>query len=424
MNDVIRYIYEYPADIGRHVGFADLTDDLHNDWLRWFVFGDDDGLLLAHRNSYKTSCLALAIALVIILHPDWRIIFQRKTDEDVVEVLDMVSNIMRHPYFLAISERLWGCPVTLTENARTRLSVNIKRGISGAPNVRGFGISSSITGKHCEILFYDDIVNIKDRISKAERNNTKRIMQEYQNIRKAGGRLVGTGTPWHKDDAYSLIPVEQKHVYDYRKTGLIEDTRLAILRSSMTPSLFAANYELKHIADEDSIFKTEARFTTNADAIHDGVMHVDAAYGGSDGTAVTVVKKMGDGSYVAYGKRYEGHFSKHLSNIADIHKRMRAGTVWCEDNADKGFLRKELVALGIPAKGYHESTNKYVKISTIGLNAWPNTIWLSETDPDYLSEILDYTENAEHDDSPDSYASLIRQIDKPAAFVGLSRDRF
>ncbi len=39
---------------------------------------------------------------------------------------------------------------------------------------------------------------------------------------------------------------------------------------------------------------------------------------------------------------------------------------------------------------------------------WKDVVFLSDTDPDYLAEILDYTETAEHDDCPDSLASLIR----------------
>ena len=41
---------------------------------------------------------------------------------------------------------------------------------------------------------------------------------------------------------------------------------------------------------------------------------------------------------------------------------------------------------------------------------WKDVIFLEDSDPDYINQILDYTENAEHDDSPDSCASLVREI--------------
>ena len=55
--------------------------------------------------------------------------------------------------------------------------------------------------------------------------------------------------------------------------------------------------------------------------------------------------------------------------------------------------------------------NKYVKISTYLRKNWKNITWLDETDPEYINEILDYSEFADHDDSPDSAASLLRYME-------------
>lgn len=60
--------------------------------------------------------------------------------------------------------------------------------------------------------------------------------------------------------------------------------------------------------------------------------------------------------------------------------------------------------------GYHESMNKFVKISTYLKKHWTSILFIQDTDPEYINEILDYTENAAHDDSPDSLASIIRKL--------------
>ena len=52
----------------------------------------------------------------------------------------------------------------------------------------------------------------------------------------------------------------------------------------MSDSLFAANYELKHIADQDAMFHNPV-FTSEESLLHNGIGHVDAAYGGADATA-------------------------------------------------------------------------------------------------------------------------------------------
>jgi hypothetical protein len=52
--------------LGRALGYADLTDDIHGLWLREIAYGRGDITLQAHRGSYKTSCLTLAIALLML----------------------------------------------------------------------------------------------------------------------------------------------------------------------------------------------------------------------------------------------------------------------------------------------------------------------------------------------------------------------
>ena len=53
--------------------------------------------------------------------------------------------------------------------------------------------------------------------------------------------------------------------------------------------------------------------------------------------------------------------------------------------------------------------NKYIKISTYLKSNWSRIIFIKGTDTEYINQILDYTENATHDDAPDSLASLIRE---------------
>ena len=56
--------------------------------------------------------------------------------------------------------------------------------------------------------------------------------------------------------------------------------------------------------------------------------------------------------------------------------------------------------------------NKHIKISTYLKENWAKVFFLDATDPEYIAEILDYNEHAQHDDCPDSLASAIRQLGK------------
>jgi hypothetical protein len=42
------------------------------------------------------------------------------------------------------------------------------------------------------------------------------------------------------------------------------------------------------------------------------------------------------------------------------------------------------------------------------LKIWKDVIFVDGTDEDYINQICDYNEEAEHDDCPDSCASLAR----------------
>jgi hypothetical protein len=404
--DYLDLIYEEPYKIGQWLGF-DLLTELHNEWLKDMIFNPDDETLLAHRGSYKTTCLSVAFTLIMIIYPNKNIIFTRKTDDDVKEVIKQTAKMLKNPLIKYIARKIYEKDLVLIEESAFSITTNLMTATKGASQILGAGIKTSLTGKHADLVFTDDIVNVKDRISKAERDLIKLQYQELQNIKNRDGRIFNTGTKWHKQDAIEeLMP--NKKIYDCYSTGLIPRSTIEDIRQSMTPSLFAANYELKHIADADALF-TNPTFTNDEKLIHNGICHIDAAYGGADGSVLTIIKDMGD-KLIVLGKRRNKHIDDCLDEFLTIKKQYLGGSIDCEDNGDKGYLAKEIRNKGDFANTYHENMNKYIKISTYLKKWWGNIMFLEDTDPDYINEILDYTENAEHDDSPDSLASIIRKL--------------
>lgn len=403
---LVKLIKEKPVKIGILCGFDKLTD-LHNEWLKMMLFSKEDFTLQGHRGSYKTTCLSIAIALFMVIHPNKSIIFIRKTDDDVVEVITQVSKLLQTNVFKWIVQELYGVELALTQNTSFKINTNLNTSTQGRTQLLGIGSSGSLTGKHSDLVITDDIVNVKDRVSRAERERIKLVYYELQNIKNRGGRIFNTGTPWHKEDAISTI-MPNVSTYDCYSTGLIERKKLEEIRQSMTPSLFSANYELKHIADVEALF-TNPKFTDEKELIYDGIGHIDASYGGGDGTAYTICKQRGD-KFIMFGKRWNKHVDDCISEILQYQEMYRVGSISCERNADKGYLEKELRKLDVIVDGYSETTNKFIKISTYLRKHWNEIEWLEETDADYINEILDYTENAEHDDAPDSASCLIRKL--------------
>ena len=405
MEQAVNFLKTKPYKLGHLLGFTKLTL-LHNRWIIDMLKGKEDKTLQAHRGSFKTTCVSIALALIIVLLPNLKTLFIRKTDDDIKEVIAQVKKILESPQMRYFVRCIYGCDLRLIKSTANEISTNLSTDIKGTSQLVGMGTGSSLTGKHFDRIFTDDIVNLQDRISKAERDKTRAIYQELQNVKNRGGRIYNTGTPWHKDDAFSLMPNPEK--WDCYSTELMSNEEIAAIKEKMTPSLFAANYEMKHIAAEDVIFESPQ---TGADPalVEQGECHIDAAYGGEDYTAFTICRKK-DGKYYVYGRCWRKHIDDVQDDIIKLRQAFNAGRIHCENNGDKGYLGKALRQKGERVNIYHESTNKYLKITSYLKAEWKSVIFVAGTDDEYINQICDYNENAEHDDCPDSLASLIRQF--------------
>ena len=401
---VIHDIKKKPYKIARAVGFTDVREYPHNEWMREIVCGKGDYTLLAHRGSYKSSCLSVCIALIMVLFPDRNIIFLRKADNDVTEMVRMVKKALESDIIQNICVVLYKKKLLLTESTASSVTTNLYMSPSGSSQLLGIGRKSSITGKHADIVITDDICNISDRISKAERDRTKLQYQELQNIRNRGGRIINTGTRWHADDVFSLV--ENAQVYDYHATGLISEEKAQEIRSKMTPSLFACNYELRIIASEDVIF-TNPQTGAEPSTVEQGWAHLDAAYYGEDYTALTLMN-IHDAKFYVFGKTWRRHVDDVMDEIVAWCNKFNINKLYCERNADKGYVAQKLRERGLTVSTYNEHQNKYIKIVSHLKFEWSDVIFTKGTDDKYINQICDYNENAEHDDCPDSLASLIR----------------
>lgn len=372
------------------------------------IAGRVDETLQGHRGSYKTSCVSVALSLLILLRPSLRMLFIRKTDDDVKEIISQVKKILSTPQVAYFATVIWGVNLRLTTDNAFEISTNLSSDIKGTVQLRGVGSKASITGRHYDFIFTDDIVNLQDRASRAERNRVKDFYMELQNIKNPGGKIFNTGTPWHKDDCFSIMPEPEK--WDVYSTHILTEEEIQEKRDSMTASLFAANYQLKHIASDDVIFMDPV---TGADPamVEQGVMHIDAAFYGEDSTAWGIMTKHG-GKYYLYGKIKRQHVSACYDLIQKDYDRFMCKKIYIEDNADKGFVAKELRQIGMRTSSYTESMNKHLKISTFLVKIWKDVIFVDGTDNEYIDQICDYNENADHDDAPDNASCLARLFHK------------
>ena len=280
----VRLLRMYPYKFGRLVGFTKLTE-LHNEWMVDMINGKEDATLQAHRGSYKTTCVSIVLAILMILYPNEKIVFIRKTDTDSREIIKQTATILKSEFVAVIVRELYGIDLVV-EDTSNKINTNLSNDPRGTNQLVGRGAGGSITGQHYDRIFTDDIVTVSDRVSEPARESTKSFYQELQNVKNRGGRIYNTGTPWHKEDCFTIMPNAKQ--YDVLTTGLISEVEQEEIKSRMLPSLYAANYLLKHIAPEDVIFTNPKMHGDPAFLIGCNYCHVDAAYEGRDYTAFTI----------------------------------------------------------------------------------------------------------------------------------------
>lgn len=401
--------------IGNLVGFRELTE-LHSKWIHNFWKAKRTPYVLqAHRGAYKTSCVQLFIALFILLKPDKNIFYVRKTDSLAREIKKGVSDILVMPEFQALSQIIYGRGFNLIKDTANEIETDLPRGLGRRPTqFQCFGLDGKITGKHCDELIVDDIVDRNDRQSSSVREHTKDIWRElHANILKKEGCCIAIGTPWSEGDCFSIMPPADK--YDCYTTGILSEEQIAQKKQDTTKALFAANYELKFVADEDAVF-TDYKMLydrdigynlTGEDIIKNGICHIDAAYFGGDTTAFTILKKTSDGRYLVFGKMWDKHVQVCLGEILKLKEKYCAGSLYLETNGDKGYLAQELRQQGVRCLTYHEKRNKNEKITNVLLPKWKDIYFIQDTDLNYINQVMSYSPYCEHDDCVDSLASLV-----------------
>ena len=231
-------LMEKPAKAARLCGLTRLTDTLHGRWIREMVFGQGDMTLLAHRGSYKTTCLSFAMAVMLVVYPRKNLLFLRKTDSDVLEVLRQVKLLLATDTMQELTGRIYGSPVQVLRGDMWSVNTDCYAAIRGAPQLLGLGTGGSMTGKHADIILTDDIVNLQDRISVVERKRICGVYQELQNIRNLQAFQSTFDSVYHDffrklEEAYPELNNKDKLLCAYIKMNLLSKEIAPLLNISL-----------------------------------------------------------------------------------------------------------------------------------------------------------------------------------------------
>lgn len=424
-----------------------------------------DNFLVVH----NTTCLRLTIAIIMILNPLLTIIIIRKSEDAVKEIINGVSKILDTPLFqtfIGILHPDIAKKGGFKKTTDTALSIdtNLNTSLSGEFQLRGLGLGSPLTGKHAALIITDDIVTTDDRESEAERRSTIAKYQELMNILSnnkgfSDTRILNIGTPWHEEDAFSLMEkglkdkserqneleatdfkqmrgLEVKRikeeirklnmlrglfVYNCYQTGLMTKEDIEWKKRVLNDdALFQANYMLSLVSDSEKPFPKIKNVGKYSKSFFQDAWEVcatiDAAYGGDDRTSLSIGAVNWEANeVVTYGRMWKIGLDKNYLEVAEVLFECGVQTIFMEKNADKGLMGDKFRELGFIVESYHESMNKHAKIvSSIrpywreeGQELLPAVQFVEETDEEYLKEIWAYKKGVKHDDAPDNLACLL-----------------
>lgn len=420
--ELVARVRDYPHLIGHMVGKDKLTP-MHSDWCKmvWDSPGGEHCSLMAHRGAYKTTAITeVGIIYYLLFHPSERIALIRENWTEAAKTLETIKHYMKADAIRSLFTYLHGHEPEEVRSPFGSVTYSFKRSITKEGSIDAYGINQVPTGSHYDRILCDDIITIKDRLSRAHREMVKQgVLEIMTNIIDPGKSVLFVGTPWHHDDAWAMRNEEKELIipeaWKFRPedTHILSPEELAKKRATTTASLFAINYNLDtSVKDEGQVFDDPVYgpwdWTVRPTRVYG---HMDAAWDGTCTNALTVMALAPDGRIHAWGKVYPGTFQECKLDVARECRERRVRNFYMEKNPDKGMAGGELrkVPQFPTVHLYSESMNKDIKIVSFLKKYWQNITWDPGTDPEYMNQVMDYRPGQDPRDAPDSAASLLRQ---------------
>ncbi len=201
---------------------------VHKELIRWWTREDAKShqLVLLPRDHQKSAMIAYRVAWEITKNPAIRILYISSTSNLATKQLKYVKDILTSSKY----RQYWPEMVNKRESERekwteTEISVDHPKRedeLVRDPTVFTAGLTTTITGLHCDIAVLDDAVTEDNADTKEGR---KRVQTQYSylsSITGTGGKQYVVGTRYHPLDLYNDM---LNMTYDeYDEEGSIVDT--------------------------------------------------------------------------------------------------------------------------------------------------------------------------------------------------------
>lgn len=387
LTKLVRYLHDFSAFCREVLGFTDMIrmeEEVipgysHDDLCRFLQHDPTKfKLILMPRYSFKSHLATIGKTLWdLARHDSLRILFCCDTNEKAEGFLEGVKNHIEGKLPTSTFRAVFGAwdidPKQGVWNQR-EIVIRPRRVAQVEPSIETAGLESSKTGKHYDIIIFDDLVSEKNVTTPELIEKVKDVYRKSLSILKPDGEVRMLGTRWHFGDLYGAILAQEderarqgqpkvfstyiRHAdvhgaYPFAKIGLTKEF-LRHQHAEQGSYVFSCLYQQSPTDDATALFKL-ANF-----AFYDPVLRFDRRWlrslfltccidpaiserGAADDTAITVVGTDQDLTMHLLDVT-AGHLlpDQLIEEVFRLHEQWVFRVVGLETNAFQKMLKRDM----------------------------------------------------------------------------------
>lgn len=193
---------------------------VHKDIISWWNREEAKShqLLLLPRDHQKSALVAYRVAWEITRNPAVRIIYISATSNLASNQMFFIKNILTNPIY----RYYWPEMIKTKESERTKWTseqIIVDHPLRTKENVRDAtifigGLTTVVTGLHCDVLVLDDVVIDDNSRDKTSREDVSNRVSYLASVLGTEGSCWVTGTRYHPDDLYNTFIETLWETYD------------------------------------------------------------------------------------------------------------------------------------------------------------------------------------------------------------------
>lgn len=193
---------------------------VHTELAEWWCreSGKNFQLVLLPRDHQKSRMVAYRVAWYLTKHPDHRVLYISSTSNLAEKQLKFIKDI----FTSKIYRRYWPDHVIPEEGKRekwTNTEISLDHPLRKEEGVRDpsvftAGLTTSITGLHCDVAVMDDVVVYENAYTEDGRQKVKSQYSLLSSIEGADAQEWVVGTRYHAKDLYNDLMEMEEEIYD------------------------------------------------------------------------------------------------------------------------------------------------------------------------------------------------------------------